>query len=140
MREDPIQFLFDELNDLEEFEKGFYNETDCTDFLLNLWLSRGSNICPFCDDESIFYFLNKKRKPNMMRCSSCRKDFTWKTRTMFEHSKISLLTWFHFLFLEIHMPDLDSKTKSQKLGITPQTNNLMKRRWHEYLMKNSDKF
>lgn len=131
------------LSETNDFESDFKSDTACEDLLIDA-LTKGDNLCPFCDgfseEEYIkgvtpFYFFSKKGR---IRCAKCSKDFTFKTHTIFHASKISIRKWLKFIHIQIHQPDKNYLVASKEIGVTPQAFNLMKRKYNEYVLLRSN--
>ncbi|MBL4662156.1 MAG: IS1595 family transposase [Flavobacteriaceae bacterium] len=95
----------------------FREESTCIEYYSELrWGNEPS--CPHCGSISPY---STKRG---YRCSEkeCRKDFTVKTGTIFENSKIPLRTWFAAIFLATnHKKGISSVQLASDLGITQKS-------------------
>lgn len=74
----------------------FSNETKAIEFVESLLWPEGPT-CPHCGAVDKIYKIKanpeKKVRPGLWKCGHCRKQFTVKVGTIFEHSKIPLCTW-----------------------------------------------
>lgn len=75
------------------FHQRFVTETACIDYLECLRWPDGP-VCPRCGKEA--YALNSRR---IYKCSSCLRQFSIRTGTLFDSSRIPLQKWFLALFL-----------------------------------------
>jgi len=58
-----------------------------------VWRCRFSGktfVCPHCENES---YWQHKRRPEIRQCDVCFKQIRVRVGTIFEHSKLPLLTW-----------------------------------------------
>ena len=106
-----------------ELLKVFKNEQTCINHLTELrW--KGNIVSPF-DKNSKVYLC----KDNKYRCKNTGKYFNVKTNTLFDHSKISLQTWFMAIFLVTsHKKGVSSLQLGRDLNITQKTAWLMLQR------------
>lgn len=84
--------MLDQFKSLQQLLKTFPDEQSCIDYLFSL----RSN-CPRCEHKKVWRFKDGKR----FKCAGCKKQFTMKTGTMFEHSNLSLRQWFIAFHLNI---------------------------------------
>ncbi|MEE1946712.1 IS1595 family transposase [Pedobacter sp. KR3-3] len=75
--------------------------------------------CPYegCGNDKSFVFKDGIR----YKCTCCRKIYTAKTGTIFEGSKLRLITWFMGLYLVMHKKGISSVQLAKDLGITQKT-------------------
>ncbi len=81
------------MQDLLAFHQRFVTETACIEYLESLRWPDGP-ICPRCGKEA--YALNSRR---IYKCGSCLRQFSIRTGTLFDSSRIPLQKWFLALFL-----------------------------------------
>jgi transposase-like protein len=105
---------FNSLIDLIEY---FDTEQKCIDYLTERrWLD---NIeCPHCKHEKVYKFSDKKR----YKCASCREQFTVKTDSIFEDTKIALRKWFIAIYLVTsHKKGISSHQLAKDIKVTQKT-------------------
>lgn len=103
-----------------EFMEMFPNEEAATKYFVDKrW---GSEItCPSCDHSGITT-LTSENKKGYYRCKACRKDFTAKTGTVMERSKIEIRTWFYAGYvLMTSRKGVSSLQLSKEIGVTQKT-------------------
>ena len=77
-------------------------------------------VCPFCQSSNVA--ARPSRKPAPFRCRSCRKDFSVKTGTIMEGSKLSLGTWLFAMYLmSTSLRGVSSMKLHRDLGVTQKT-------------------
>lgn len=77
-------------------------------------------VCPFCQSTDVA--ARASRKPSPFRCRSCRRDFSVKTGTIMERSKLSLGTWLFAMYLmSTSLRGVSSMKLHQDLGVTQKT-------------------
>ena len=74
-------------------------------------------ICPACDERERI----GKRKGGFYRCNACLTDFTVRTGTIFERSKIPLHVWAAALVIVAEQPNIGSAELGRALDITQKT-------------------
>lgn len=73
----------------------FGTEEKCREFLVDTrWDGRPT--CPKCGNKHMNYFLSSR---NIWKCSDCKKQFSVTKGTIFESSKLPLVTWFKAIFI-----------------------------------------
>jgi transposase-like protein len=76
-------------------------------------------VCPHCGSMSISAIPSK---PGRYHCSDCRKQFSVRTGTIFENSKIPLHQWmFALYYIVTDRKGLSSMQLSKELGVTQKT-------------------
>jgi transposase-like protein len=78
--------------DFQEFLVLFPNEDSCWQYLIEIRWSDGY-VCPHCGSKK--YWLTAKHK---VHCSSCEKEISITSGTIFQESKKPLLLWFHIMW------------------------------------------
>lgn len=72
----------------------FGTEKKCRDYLVYIrW--NGRPTCPKCGNKHMNYFLSSR---NIWKCSDCKKQFSVTKGTIFESTKLPLVTWFKAIF------------------------------------------
>lgn len=96
----------------------FDSEQKCIDYLaLQRW---GDNIsCVYCNNDKVYTLKGENKR---YKCASCRKQFSVKSGTVFENSKISFKTWFAAIYLVTsHKKGISSLQLMRDLGVTQKT-------------------
>lgn len=108
------------MSSLIAFAKKFATEKDCIDHLLSVrW--REGEFCPKCGACDKIYHKSDGR----FKCSQCKRVFSHKTGTIFEHSNLPLRTWFYGIYLACnHKKGVSSHQLARDLDIT------QKSAWH----------
>jgi transposase-like protein len=75
---------------LLEAARYFADITVCEDYMRDIRWAGGSPVCPACNGERIGEIATRR----LLRCKDCRKQFSHKVGTIFEHSPLSLDKWF----------------------------------------------
>src|SRR5262245_21097362 len=76
------------------FYRRFRSDESCIAFLEQVrW--NGEPVCPRCGCVRCYYIKTRQR----YKCAGCRKPFTVRYGTIFEDSKLPLLTWFTAIYL-----------------------------------------
>lgn len=95
--------------------------------------------CPECG--SLNVQVRKSRKPQPYRCRDCRKDFSIKTGTLMEGSKISLQKWaIAFYLSSTNLKGVSSMKLHRDLGVTQKTAWFMMHRIRETWRDNGGHF
>jgi transposase-like protein len=120
----------------------FKNEKQAIDFFIQKrW--NGKITCPysnckaneFKDDKNKIYHLNTGHD---FKCSCCLKNFSYKTGTIFENTKIELKAWFTAIYLHTaNKKGISSCQLSRHLGITQKSAWFMLHRIRYALKNNS---
>lgn len=107
----------DEFNNLYELTQYLKDEQTTIDyFVAKRW--EDAICCPHCDCKKVYHFSDKRR----YKCSKCRKQFTARTGTIFEDSKLSLRKWFIAIYLiTSHKKGISSHQLARDLGVTQKT-------------------
>jgi len=107
----------DKFDSLIEFSDYFKDEQTCIDyFAKKRW--GDSPYCPHCGCKKIYCFSDKRR----YKCSECRKQFTAKTGSLFEGTKLSLRKWFMAIYLiTSHKKGISSYQLAKDLKVTQKT-------------------
>lgn len=102
---------------LVELMEKYKDDRLCTKYLVQKrW--NGKIICPRCKDERVYKFKDGKR----YKCGGCRDQFTARTGTIFEGSKISLRKWLIAIYMVTsHKKGISSYQLAQDLKVTQKT-------------------
>lgn len=86
-------------------------------------------VCPACGEAKRI----GTRKGGFYRCNACLLDFTVRTGTIFERSKVPLHKWLAALAVVSERPDIASYDLGGALALTQKTGWLMLKRIHDAL-------
>ena len=102
------------LSAFEFFEK-FPNEQSAIDFLeAERWPKRV--ICPRCKSD----YTSPIKKRNRHSCNSCRRQFSVRTGSIFENTRIPLRKWLYVMYLfNTARKGISAAQVARELGITP---------------------
>ena len=104
---------------LMQASREFSDEAKSEQFCLDTRWPDGV-VCPFCQSSNVA--ARPSRKPAPFRCRSCRKDFSVKTGTIMEGSKLSLGTWLFAMYLmSTSLRGVSSMKLHRDLGVTQKT-------------------
>ena len=82
-----------EFDGLIEFMEKFPDESSARNhFAYIRW--QGNPVCPHCSHKKVYTYNDGKR----YKCAGCKKQFTVKSGTVFEDSKIGMRKWFFVRF------------------------------------------
>jgi transposase-like protein len=113
-KEEKLIEDFDSLFELMEY---FKDEATCIKYLVSQRWKDGIH-CPHCGMEKIYSFSDGKR----YKCAACREQFTAKTGSIFEDTKISLRKWFIAVyFVNSHKKGISSHQLARDLKVTQKT-------------------
>ncbi len=122
---------------MKELLEAFPSEQACIDYLYaTKW--KHEPVCPYCGSIRIYHFTDGSRN----KCSSCRKQFSIRTGTVFERSRIPLQKWFIAIWLvSSKHKKITSAALARQIGVTQKTawNMLNKLRLKRRLDGNSDR-
>lgn len=100
-----------------DFLKRFPDERACLDYFEGIKFQDGK-FCPHCSKNDIYRFSDGKR----FRCADCEKDFSLRTGTIFEDSKLPLRKWFIAIYLlTTTKKGISSVELAEKVGVTQRT-------------------
>lgn len=110
---DPFKIL---VNSISALNEQFPNEESCIKHLENIsWY--GKPVSPF-DKTSIVYKLSNGK----YRCKNTGKNFTVRTGTMFEKTKVSLRNWFFAIwYVTNSKAGISSYQLANNIGVTQKT-------------------
>jgi len=123
------------MQDMLAFHQRFVTEDACIDYLESLrWPDKP--ICPRCGKTA--YALRSRR---IYKCGSCLKQFSIRTGTLFDSSRISLQKWFLALFLlpKYRRDGPSSVQLANRLDITQKSAWFMLKRMGELDLKPQQK-
>lgn len=106
-----------EFDGLIDFMEKFPTEKSARDhFALIRW--GDSPVCPHCNHEKVYTYSDGKR----YKCAGCKTQFTVKSGTVFEDSKIGMRKWFLALYLLTSIKKgMSSCELARKLKVTQKT-------------------
>ncbi|MBR4135049.1 MAG: IS1595 family transposase [Bacteroidales bacterium] len=104
---------YDSLKDLTDY---FCNQRTCCEYLaMKRW--GGKPRCPYCGCETVY-----RRKDGRYACGDCSKSFSVLVGTIFQNTKLPLLTWFKAIYLVCNTRQgISSCQLSLLLGVTQKT-------------------
>ena len=114
----------------------FSNEQNCHDLLVSVRWPDGIIDCPHCKSERVHWLKNQKR----WKCSTNhpRRQFSIRTGTIFEESRLPLSKWFVALWLIVNAKNgISSWEVSRALGITQKSGWFMLQRLRTVLKNTS---
>jgi len=102
---------------LIEFQQHFKDEQACADYLASArWNEKP--VCPHCEHEGVYHIKTR----NIYKCKKCRKQFSVRTGTIFEESRLPLQKWFLAIYLLTSMKKgIPSTQMAKYLGITQKS-------------------
>ncbi len=99
----------------------------------------GKPVCPFCNCEEKQYRFTKDGVEGYYLCSSCKKNYTVRTGTIFEKSHVPLHKWiFAFYLVMTSGKGISSLQLSKQIGVTQKTAWFMLQRIREACKHNDD--
>lgn len=99
----------------------------------------GKLVCPFCNCEEKQYRFTKDGVEGYHLCSSCKKNYTVRTGTIFERSHVPLHKWiFAFYLVVTSRKGISSLQLSKQIGVTQKTAWFMLQRIREAYKHNDD--
>jgi transposase-like protein len=129
--------MFADFKNLTDLDKFFKDEKTCKNYYEQMrW--GGKVICPFCKCEKVY------RTDRGFTCSQkrtiCGKKFSVTVGTIFENTKIPLLTWFRAIYLiSTAKKGISSLQIKEQLGVTQKTAWFLMHRIRETAIDNSPK-
>jgi transposase-like protein len=85
-------------NSLIEMTRYFSSADVCVEFVASLrWLD-GVVTCPHCEAQKVGFLKNRR----IWKCKICKKQFSVKTGTIFEESRIALDKWLMGIWLVVN--------------------------------------
>lgn len=99
----------------------------------------GKPVCPFCKYEEKQYRFTKDGVEGYYLCSSCKKNYTVRTGTIFERSHVPLHKWiFAFYLVVTSRKGISSLQLSKQIGVTQKTAWFMLQRIREACKHDND--
>ncbi len=116
------------------FMKTFPNEDSAREFIeKQIW--NNTPICPKCSSEKVYYRKNR----GGYRCGDCNKDFTVRTGTIFENSRLPLHKWLYAMYLVVTArKGISSLQLSKELDITQKSAWFLMQRIREACTNNTE--
>ena len=110
-----------------EFFERFPTEQDAIDFFeAERWPDRVT--CPRCD----WHITSRIKNRNRHYCAGCKKQFSFRTGTLFENSRIPLRKWLYAMYVfQIARKGISSIQLGKELGITQRSAWFMQQRLRE---------
>jgi transposase-like protein len=100
--------------------KKFPDEETARQYLQEKRWDKGIPTCTHCGSQDVAEWTEDR--PGYYRCRKCRKKFCVKTKTIFQHTKISLDKWLiAFYFIVTARKGISSIQLSKELGITQKS-------------------
>ncbi len=101
---------------LFELLQTYNTEEKCQNFFINNRWKNGIT-CPYCGEHKIY-----KLGKGIFRCSNCFKEFSVRTKTYMEHSRIPYQKWLMAIYLiTSHKKGLSSIQLAKDIGVTQKT-------------------
>lgn len=121
-----------------ELMKKFPSEVEAKRYLeQKRW--NGKPVCPFCNCEEKQYRFTKDGVEGYYLCSSCKKNYTVRTGTIFERSHVPLHKWiFAFYLVVTSRKGISSLQLSKQIGVTQKTAWFMLQRIREACKHDDD--
>lgn len=99
----------------------------------------GKPVCPHCNCEEKQYRFTKDGVEGYYLCSSCKKNYTVRTGTIFERSHVPLHKWiFAFYLVVTSRKGISSLQLSKQIGVTQKTAWFMLQRIREACKHDDD--
>lgn len=120
-----------EFDSLIEFMDFFNTEAKCIEYYTRIRWGDCIN-CPHCEHDKIYKFSDGKR----YKCALCNKQFTVRTGTIYENSKVTLRKWFIATYLlASNKKGVSSYTLARLIKVTQKTGWFMLHRLRHKLSK-----
>lgn len=98
----------------------------------------GHVVCPYCGSERVSARTGKR--VGYYQCGGCKKEFTVRTKTVFERSHVPLNKWLFVVYLVVTArKGISSLQLSKEIGVTQKTAWFMLQRLREACGPNGDK-
>lgn len=114
-----MSLAFDESKDISllEFIERYPDEQSAIDFLESERWPSGT-VCPHCNSLRTTYLTKYKRH----QCNGCRRQFSVRTGTVFENSRIPLRKWLYTMFLiHISRKGISSHQLAKEIGVSQKS-------------------
>ncbi|MEG2236244.1 MAG: IS1595 family transposase [Akkermansia sp.] len=100
----------------------------------------GTPVCPYCGEQHKQYRFTKDGVEGYYLCSSCKKNYTVRTGTIFERSHVPLNKWIFALYLVVtSRKGISSLQLSKNISVTQKTAWFMLQRIREACKSDQDK-
>lgn len=107
-----------EINNLVDVFEAFPSEEACAEHLASTRWPDGT-VCPWCSSARRFVRITRYHR---YRCGDCRREFSVRKGTIFEHSKLPLRKWYAAVWLySQHAKDISSLQLARDLEVTQKT-------------------
>jgi transposase-like protein len=108
-----------EFKTLIELVRKFPDEKSCHQYLAAQRWHTGEIICPHdgCGHNQCYVFTDGIR----YKCKKCKTQFTAKTKTFMEGSKLGTIKWILSMYLNLHKKGISSIQLSKDIGVTQKT-------------------
>ena len=97
--------------------RAFPDDKSCHQYLAGLRWGSGVMECPHCKHERAYVFKDGIR----YKCKSCKLQYTAKTGTFMEASKLPTIKWFVAMFLTMHKKGISSIQLGKDIGVSQKT-------------------
>ncbi|GAA4095957.1 IS1595 family transposase [Mucilaginibacter panaciglaebae] len=97
--------------------KVFPDERSAHEYLAGQRWSDGVIECPHCEHDKAYVFRDGIR----YECCSCKKQFTAKTGTVMEASKLPTIKWIFAMYLILHKKGISSVQLAKDIHVTQKT-------------------
>lgn len=113
-------------------EKQFHDEQAAYDYVEGHIWPNGA-VCPHCGEtERVNKLKGKSTRIGLYKCYSCRKPFTVKIGTVFEHSRVKMHLWLQCIYLmSSSKKGISTQQLHRTLGVTLKTAWFMSHRIRE---------
>jgi len=103
---------------LIEAVRHFSDIDKCNELMVQIKWPGGTIVCPHCGSERIGKIETRK----MLRCKDCRKQFSYKVKTIFEDSPLGLDKWFVAVWCIANAKNgISSHELGRALGVTQKS-------------------
>ena len=108
--------FLNQFKSLQALEKCFRTQKKCEEFLVKKrWGGRPT--CPYCGCEKVY-----SRKNGRYLCAECHRSFSVLVGTIFQNTKLPLLTWFKAIYIIVNAKQgISSSQLSVLFGVTQKT-------------------
>ncbi len=123
---------------LLSFQKKFADEKACRDWLADKrWGGHDKAVCPHCNHKTCYIHTGIDR----YTCQSCAKQFSVRTNTIFEDSRLPLIKWFIAIYLSTSLKKgISSIQLAKYIEITQKSAWFMLQRIREVMKGDFDQF
>jgi len=113
-------------------QKHFHNEEAAYEYVESHIWPDGA-VCPHCgESKRVGKLKGKSTRIGVHKCYSCRKPFTVKIGTVFEHSRVKIHLWLQAIYLMASSKKgISTQQLHRTLGVTPKTAWFMSHRIRE---------